>query len=377
MLATRLARATFPNDGESSMTTPTPIEPVLRINAYKQGKSTLDGIKNPIKLSSNESSHGPCGAAIEAFKQASTALNRYPDGSQQQLRQALASTYQLNSDKIMCGNGSEELIGLVVRTFINCGDEALLSENGFIMSNIYCMAQGAELVIAPETDYKVDVDELLSRVTEKTKFCTIANPNNPTGTYISDSEMRRLHAGLPKDCIFLVDNAYAEYVDDEDFSDGSAMVEEFDNVIMTRTFSKIYGLPALRIGWLYASQAIHDFVQRIRTPFNANSAAMAAATAAVQDTAYTDMIKQHNIQALDYITSALTALGIEVVPSVANFYLLNFAKIEGKSGGDAGAYLQKNGIIPRPGGGDLLRITVGLDEENKAVIDVLTQYMQS
>ncbi len=357
------------------MTSPVPNASILRINAYKQGKSNIEGVKNPIKLSSNESSHGACEAALSAFKDSALSLNRYPDGGQTTLRSAIAETFTLDENKIMCGNGSEELIGLVVRTFINSGDEALLSENGFIMSNIYCMAQGAELVIAPETDYKVDVDELLSRVTEKTKFCTIANPNNPTGTYISDAEMRRLHAGLPKDCVFLVDNAYAEYVDDEDFNDGSAMVEEFDNVIMTRTFSKIYGLPALRIGWMYTSQAIHDFVQRIRTPFNANSAAMAAATAAVQDTAYTDMIKQHNIQALDYITLALTALGIEVVPSVANFYLLNFAKVEGKSGGDAGAYLQKNGIIPRPGGGDLLRITVGLDEENQAVIDVLTAYM--
>lgn len=359
------------------MTKPMPNTSILRINAYKQGKSNIEGVKNPIKLSSNESSHGACESALSAFRESASMLNRYPDGGQTKLRQAIAETFTLDENKIMCGNGSEELIQLAVRAYVSEGDEALLSENGFIMSNIHCLAQGAELVIAPETDYKVDVDALLARVTDKTKFCTIANPNNPTGTYISDEEMRRLHAGLPKNCLFLIDNAYAEYVDADDFSDGAAMVEEFDNVVMTRTFSKIYGLSALRIGWMYSSQEIHDLIQRIRTPFNANSPAMAAAEAAVRNIDYTDKIKSHNTKSLQYISEKLQQLGIEVVPSVTNFYLLNFAQVAGKCGADAASFLQQQGIIPRPtgGGDDLLRITVGFESENQAVVDALTDYM--
>jgi len=359
------------------MTNPVPNASILRINAYKQGKSNIEGVKNPIKLSSNESSHGACEAALSAFRNTSSSLNRYPDGNQSQLKEAIAQTFQLNEDKIMCGNGSEELIQLAVRAYVSAGDEALLSENGFIMSNIHCLAQGAELVIAPEKNYKVDVDALLACVTDKTKFCTIANPNNPTGTYISDDEIRRLHAGLPKDCLFLIDNAYSEYVDKEDFSDGSALVEEFDNVVMTRTFSKIYGLSALRIGWMYSSQAIHDLIQRIRTPFNANSPAMAAATAAVKQTDYVTDIKQHNIKSLQYISGKLQQLGIEVVPSVTNFYLLNFKNVQGKTASEAGLFMQTKGIIPRPAGNndDFLRITVGFENENQSVVDALTEYM--
>ncbi|MDO6710635.1 histidinol-phosphate transaminase [Aliiglaciecola sp. 2_MG-2023] len=360
------------------MTKPKPNSSILRINAYKQGKSNIEGVKKPLKLSSNESSHGPCEEAVNAFIKSASSLNRYPDGSQTELREAIAETFKLNVNKIMCGNGSEELIQLVVRAYLSQGDEALLSENGFIMSNIHCLAQGAELVIAPEKNHKVDVDALLKRVTEKTKFCTIANPNNPTGTFISEEEMRRLHAGLPKDCIFLIDNAYSEYVDNEDFSDGISLVEEFDNVIMTRTFSKIYGLSALRIGWMYSSQEVHDYIQRIRTPFNANSAAMAAATAAVKSIDYVAKIKKLNRVSLNYVTQKLTELGIEVVPSVANFYLLDFTNVAQKSATEAAKFLQSKGIIPRPAGNDssFLRITVGLENENQAVIDVLTDYMQ-
>jgi len=359
------------------MTKPMPNASILRINAYKQGKSNIEGVKNPIKLSSNESSHGACDTALTAFRDSAMSLNRYPDGGQSELREAIADIFKLDENKIMCGNGSEELIQLAVRAYVSEGDEALLSENGFIMSNIHCLAQGAELVIAPEKNHKVDVDALLARVTDKTKFCTIANPNNPTGTYISDDEMRRLHAGLPKDCLFLIDNAYAEYVDEEDFSDGAALVEEFDNIVMTRTFSKIYGLSALRIGWMYSSQEIHNLIQRIRTPFNANSPAMAAAAAAVKDVNYTNEIKLHNKKALQHISEKLQQLGIEVVASVTNFYLLSFANVKGKSAAQAAVYMQSQGIIPRPtgNGDDFLRITVGFESENQAVIDVLTAYM--
>lgn len=351
---------------------------VTNISPYVQGQSDIEGVADPIKLSSNESSHGPCPAAVEAYQNAAVDLNRYADGSQSELRKAIGDVHNLNPDQILCGNGSDELIQLMVRAYVSEGDEVLLSENGFIMSNIHSLAQGAELVIAPEKNYRIDVDALLSRVTEKTKFCTIANPNNPTGTYLSDAEMRRLQAGLPDDCLFLIDNAYAEYVTESDFSDGAAMVDENENVVMTRTFSKIYGLPSLRIGWAYCPASITGFINRIRTPFNTNGPALATAAAAVKDQSYVDELRTHNKAALDTISAALANIGIEVIPSVANFYLMRFDAASGKNGTDADRFLQQRGIIPRPAGGsdEYLRVTVGLEHENNAVIAALTDYMQ-
>lgn len=350
---------------------------VEKLTPYVQGRSSIDGVANPIKLSSNESSHGPSPAAIKAFQVCEPDLNRYPDGCQYQLRKAIADVHGLDPDRLMCGNGSDELIQLMVRAYVNPGDEALLSENGFIMTNIHCVAQGAELVIAPEKDYRVDVDALLERVTEKTKFCSIANPNNPTGTFISKQELRRLHAGLPADCLLLIDDAYAEYVWDDSYEDGSALVDEFENVVMTRTFSKIYGLPSLRIGWAYCPASVVSVVGRIRTPFNTNGPALAAAAAAVQDVEYTAKIKAHNRQSLEMIVEQVQAMGIDIIPSQTNFYLLKFPNENGKSGSGAAEFLQSKGIIPRPAGGSdqYLRISVGLDEENKAVIEALRGYM--
>jgi histidinol-phosphate aminotransferase len=342
-----------------------------------QGQSTIEGVINPIKLSSNESSLGPSPAALEAYRQAGEQLNRYPDGSQLALRQAIGETFSLDPNRIICGNGSDELIQMMVRAYVGDGDEALLSENGFIMSNIHCVAQGAKLVIASERDYRVDVDALLERVTDKTRFCTIANPNNPTGTYISGDELRRLHAGLPGNCLLLIDDAYAEYVIEDDYEDGSALVDEFENVVVTRTFSKIYGLASLRIGWAYCPASVVSVVGRIRTPFNTNGPALATAVAAMKDQDYVEKIRQHNAKWLVRIASAVSDMGIGMVPSVTNFYLLRFTENNGKNGTDAAAFLQSRGIIPRPTGGSdaFLRITVGLDDENEAVLAALADYV--
>jgi histidinol-phosphate aminotransferase len=214
-------------------------------------------------------------------------------------------------------------------------------------------------------------------VTERTRFCTIANPNNPTGTYLDEPELRRLHAGLPEDCLFLIDDAYAEYVTAPDYVDGAALVDEFDNVVMTRTFSKIYGLPSLRIGWAYCPAGVFDLAQRIRTPFNTNGPALAAATAAVQDQPYVEEIRDYNALWRERISGFLEGLGIEVIPSQANFYLMRFDEASGKSGTEAAAFLQSRGIIPRPAGGSdqFLRITIGLAEENEAVMAALADYV--
>jgi histidinol-phosphate aminotransferase len=351
------------------------------ISPYKQGKSEIADCPDPIKLSSNESSFGPSPDTIAAFKSVADNLHRYPDGSQIQLRQTLADVHNLDVKKIVCGNGSEELIGLIVRSYISPGDEMLLSENHFIMCPIYGRAQGADVIFAPEKDYKIDVDALLERVSEKTRMIIVANPNNPTGTYISESEIRRLHAGLPENVLLLVDDAYAEYVTTDDYKTSLDMVDQYDNVVVTRTFSKIYGLAGLRIGWAYCPQSVLENIQRIRTPFNANSAAMAAAAAAVKDIEYVAMVREHTARWQKIIAERVTAMGINILASVTNFYLLDFGELPGKSGAGAAEFLESRGIIPRPTGSNsntgYVRITVGLDHENETALKVLAEYMNS
>lgn len=361
------------------MTALTPQPQLLKLRPYIPGKRSIHGHPNPIKLSSNESSYGPSPAALAAYQQAGQQLHRYPDESQLDLRQAIAKTLGLKLESIVCGSGSEELIQLLVRAYLGPGDEALISENGFVMSEIHCTVQGAELVRAPERDYRLDVEALLDRVTPKTRFCTIANPNNPTGTYISGDELRRLQAGLPENCLLLIDSAYAEYVTKEDYEAGESLVNEFDNVVMTRTFSKIYGLSSLRIGWAYCPPSIIARIQQIRSPFNTNGPALAAATAAMRDIAYIEEVRRHNADWLQRIETTLTAIGIEVVPSATNFYLIRFADGSDKSGTQAALFLHSRGIIPRPAGNSdqFLRITVGLDQENERVLEALTDYMNS
>ncbi len=358
---------------------PAPRPGVLKISPYTQGASEVQGVTVPIKLSSNESSFGPSRTALDAYGEAAATLHRYPDGDQTALREAIAEVFGLNAANIVCGNGSDELMQLVTRAFVGEGDEVLMSENGFLMCRIHALAQGADVVVAPEKDDRVDVDALLARVTDKTRLLPLANPNNPTGTYISADEVRRLHDGLPGNIILLLDGAYAEFVMAADYDTGADLVLTNNNVVMTRTFSKIFGLSALRIGWAYMPAAMLDAVQRIRTPFNANGPAMAAATAAVKDTAYIDIIRQHNARSLEIINKRLSALGLRVVPSVTNFYLIRFPENCGTTATEADRHLQTAGIIPRPLGGDNdaeLRITVGTNEENEAVLRTFESLMK-
>jgi histidinol-phosphate aminotransferase len=358
---------------------PQPRAEILEISPYVQGKSAIPGQEEPIKLSSNESSFGPSPKAIEAYHSAAAALHRYPDGSQNPLRQAIADIHGLDIDKIICGNGSDELLDLIYRSYLSAGDEIILSTNHFVMCALYAKIQGAKIVLANEENYITLVDDVLDKITPKTRMVTLANPNNPTGTYLSTEQIRQIHAGLPSDVLFIIDGAYAEYVTHEDYDSGTDLVDEFDNVIVTRTFSKIYGLSALRIGWAYCPTSIIDILQRIRSPFNANGPAMAAAIEAVRDTDYIEKIQVHTAGWQQRIAKELGALGINVIPSSANFYLLNFNRSEGKSANEAASFLEAEGIIPRAVNAaaeeDILRITVGLDAENEAVISALTKYM--
>ena len=367
----RTARA---SDGAS--VAPQPLARMQTFAPYEQGKSEIDGRKDVIKLSSNECCFGPSPAAIDAFHEAASELHRYPDGSQASLRQAIAKAHGIDADRIVCGNGSEEIIGLLIRCYLGKGDELLLSENHFIMCSIYGKGQCANIVLAPETDFMIDVGAMLERITDKTRMIIIANPNNPTGTCLPAAEIRRLIEAVPEDIMIVLDGAYAEYVERQDFDPGTAWVTSGNNVVMTRTFSKIYGLAGLRIGWGYGPAAIIEVINRLRTPFNASGPALAAAAAAISDHAHIKRVREHNTRWLARFHEAFTDLGVTVAPSVANFYLMDFNHCPGKSAEEAGAHLEAHGIIPRPGGGDkYLRITVGNEAENKAVLKTLTAYL--
>ena len=355
---------------------PAPLSQLDAISPYRQGQSAIDGQKRVIKLSSNEGCFGPSPAAKAAYRGVTERLHRYPDGGQNRLRAAIAAVCGLDGSRIVCGNGSEELIGLVMRCFVGPGDEVLLSENHFVMCSIYARAQGADIVLAPEAQFRTDVDAMLERVTDKTKVIAVANPNNPSGTYNTATEIDRLIAGVPSGVVVILDGAYAEYVTREDYDSGARWVEEHDNVVMTRTFSKIYGLAGLRIGWAYGPPAIVEIVNRVRTPFNTNVAALAAAEAALRDFAHVERVVRHNARWQDRIRRELTALGVYVVPSVTNFYLMHFEELDGKSAAAAGEFLRANGIIPRPASDDrCLRLTIGNDEENEAALRALEDYV--
>jgi len=346
---------------------------------YQPGKRTLASAGQPIKLSSNESAFGPSPAALDAYHGIAPELHRYADATQRELRDGIALTYGTQAGRIVCGNGSDEIINLLIRGYLKTGDELLLSENHFVMFAVHGCTQGARIVLAPERDCNMDVDALLARVTPATRMVALANPNNPTGTYLAQSEIRRLHAALPGDVLLVLDGAYAEYVTAPDFDPGFSMVDANENVVVTHTFSKIYGLAGLRIGWIYAPDHVVDVLERIRSPFNASAAAQAAATAAVRDQAFVRRAREHNARWLERLRRELTAIGIEVIPSVANFYLLRFNGKSGKNAPAASAWLESRNIIPRlvmTGDTDnVLRITVGLDAENEAVIAALTGFM--
>lgn len=356
---------------------PRPVAAISKLIPYQQGMSSIPGVENAIKLSSNESSHGPSPKALDAYREAAAEIHRYPDGDQSELRRAISEVHGLEMGRILCGNGSDELILLLIRAFIAPGDQVLLSKNGFEMNKIHALSQGSELIVAPEQNYRVDVEALIAHAGVKTKLCILANPNNPAGTYITSKELHHLRSHLPSQCLLVIDGAYADYVQREDFESGSRLAAQRRDVVMTRTFSKIYGLAGLRIGWAYCPEQVMDSLQRIRTPFNTNSAALAAAAAAVRDQAHVTMVRRHTAVWMKRVRDQLEALGLEVVPSVTNFYLMRFPDGSGKSGAGAAKFLLRRGIIPRPTltSDQFLRITLGLDHENEAVLNALADYM--
>ena len=359
---------------------PQPRPCVLELPEYVPGDRELKGIAEPIKLSSNESTLGPSPQALKAYADAATQLHRYPDPDQNELRDALAEHFGLAVNQLICGNGSAELIQILIHAYVGEGDEVLLSEYGFPLYRIFAISQGASVALSSEVDCVTSVDSLLECVTPKTKLVAIANPNNPTGTYLSGSEVRRLHANLPEHVLLLLDEAYAEYVTAEDFESGLKWADETENVVVARTFSKLYGLAALRIGWMLAPQRVFQTMQRFRITFNTNGPALATAVAALHDVEYTKQVQHHNHLWRKRMTEELEAQGLNVIPSMANFLLIQFLD-EPKSNSESAANALKcNGIIPRPVSAgsppNCMRITIGKSEENQAVLHTLKQFMK-
>lgn len=366
------------------MSLPTPKPGILSIKPYIAGKSEAAGseTQNIIKLSSNESNLGPSPLAMQAVADhARNALHRYPDGSASELRKAIGEVYGLNPDRIICGAGSDELIGLLVHAYAGVGDEVLYSQYGFLMYKIYTQAAGATPVVAEEKNLTASVDALLAKVTDRTRLVFLANPNNPTGSYLSWPELERLRKGLPENVILVIDAAYAEYADKKDYSDGRGLVyADTTNTVMLRTFSKIYGLSSLRLGWGYFPPNIADVINRVRGPFNVSAVAQVAGIAAVKDKKYTAYAKSHNTAWLEWVSDAIEKLGFTVHPSIANFVLVEF-KDPKKTAHAANEFLNKRGIIPREVAGyglpNCLRITIGTEEENHALVAALKDFAGS
>lgn len=364
---------------EEQVVRPVPRAGVLAIDPYVPGKAKANGGHKLHKLSSNESPLGASPNALEAYRSISE-LQYYPDGSAAALRVAIGEVYSLDPDQVICGCGSDELLSLLAYAYLGEGDEAIFTTHGFLVYKIAIHAAGATPVIAPEKNLTADVDAILERVTEKTKMVFVANPNNPTGTYLPFDEVKRLHAGLPKSCILVLDAAYAEYVCRDDYHSGIDLVANSENVVMTRTFSKAYGLPALRVGWGYGPDHIIDALNRIRGPFNMNAAAIAAAAAAVRDQAFIEQAVGHNNQWLPWVVNELTKLGLDVTPSVGNFILIHFPEEEGKRAVDADAFLLERGCVLRQvkayGFDNALRMSIGSEEANKDVVAVLAEFLK-
>lgn len=355
---------------------PVPLPGLEKIAPYKPGDA---GDAEAVKLSSNENALGASPKAVAAFHEAGERLHLYPEGSARVLREAIGARHELDPARIVCGAGSDELLQLLGRAFVASGDEVLYSAHGFLVYPLVARQCRATPVAAPERDLTVDVDAVLAQVTDKTRIVYIANPNNPTGTMLSAEEVRRLHAGLPGNVLLVLDAAYAEFVEDPAYEAGAALVHEAPNVVMTRTFSKIYGLAALRLGWMYGPAEVVDVIHRMRGPFNVSAPAIAAGAAAVTDEEHVMRSRAHNSCELARLTEAARRLGVLAAPSVGNFLLLRFPG-EGSAGSDAAdAFFRERHLILRAvkpyGLPDCLRLTVGREEENGRVIDALDAFM--
>jgi len=360
-------------------TRPQPRPGVLDIQAYVPGKSDAPGVAKVFKLSSNETPLGPGESTIAAYHTVGAHLEDYPDGSASDLRQAIGDVFGLDPARIVCGAGSDDLLNLIARAYLTDGDEAIHTTHGFLVYPIATMGTGAKPVVAAEKNFTADVDAILKCVSPRTKVVFLANPNNPTGTYIPFDEVKRLHKGLPPHVLLVLDAAYAEYVQRNDYESGIELVATSENVVMCRTFSKIYGLAALRLGWMYGPAHIVDAINRIRGPFNVTAPAIAAGIAAIRDTAHVERSRAHNTRWLAWLTEEIGKLGLPVTPSVGNFVLIHFPETNGHTAKEADTFLTKRGLVLRQVGTyrlpNALRMSVGTEEANRLVVKALAEFL--
>jgi histidinol-phosphate aminotransferase len=358
---------------------PKPRAGVLDIKPYVPGKSSAPGVAKIFKLSSNETPLGPSPHAVAAHQKVAAHLEDYPDGAATALREAIGRAFGLDPARIVCGAGSDDLLNLLARAYLADGDEAIHTTHGFLVYPIATLGTGAKPVVAPETNFTASVDAILAAVTKNTKMVFLANPNNPTGTYVAFDEVKRLHRSLPAQVLLVLDAAYAEYVRRNDYESGIELVATSDNVVMTRTFSKIHGLAALRLGWMFGPPHVVDAINRIRGPFNVNTPAIAAGIAAIEDHAHQERAREHNDRWLAWLTEEIASLGLTVTPSVANFVLIHFPEKTGRSAKDADAFLTARGLILRQVGGyklpNALRMSVGTEEANRLVVAALKEFL--
>lgn len=365
--------------------TPAPVmKPYLQgLHAYIAGKASIGERPVVAKLSSNENPFGPSPKAVAAMTEVLGNSHLYPDPAATALREALGARYDIEPDRIICGTGSDELIHLVAGAFAGIGDEILYVRHAFVVYDMAARRVGATPVVAKDDDYACDVDAVLAAVTPRTRVVFLANPNNPTGTLIPAAEVRRLHAGLPSNCVFALDAAYAEFAEGE-YENGIALAQQFPNVVALRTFSKIYGLAAQRIGWAYAHPDIIDAMHRIRAPFNVPTTGQAGAIAALHDTDWVEKTRSHTIAWRQWLTGEVNALGnagLRAIPSAANFVLVEFPETGPVNAAAANAALLADGIIARylavqdmP---RCIRISVGTETETRAAAAALRRFVES
>lgn len=361
------------------MSAPVPRPGILDISPYVPGRSAIEGAGEAIRLASNEGALGPSPRAVDAYVRTAATIHRYPDGASADLRAALGACHGLDPARIVCGAGSDELLYLLGRCYAGPGDEILFPAHAFVMYRLVALGIGATPVAAPERDLTASVDELLERVTPRTRVVYVANPNNPTGSYIPAAELRRLRAGLRDDILLVIDSAYAEYLDRNDYSPGEELVDAGENTAVTRTFSKAYALGGVRLGWAYCPDPVADVLNRVRAPFNVTSPAQAAGVAALEDREFLARSRDHNAAWLPWLTTRLRETGLAVHPSVANFVLVQFPTTAERGAQAAQRFLNARAILPREthanGLPDCLRITIGREREMRAVVDALAAFM--
>src|SRR5437762_7492951 len=358
---------------------PQPRPGVLAIDPYIPGRSTAPGVGRVFKLSSNETPLGPSPKAVAAYHAMGEHLEDYPDGDSTALREAIGRAFGLDPNRIVCGAGSDELLNLIADVYLHDGDEAIHTTHAFLIYPIATRGSGATPIVAAEKNYTADVDAMLAAVSGRTKVVFLANPNNPTGTYVPFDEVKRLHRGLPPHVLLVLDAAYAEYVRRNDYEAGIELVATCENVVTCRTFSKIHGLAALRLGWLYGPAHVVDAINRIRGPFNVSQPAIAAGVAAIEDANHVEASAAHNARWLPWLTEEIGKLGLEVTPSIANFVLIHFPEVKGRTARDADAFLTRRGLILRAVGAyklpNALRMTVGTEEANRLVVGALAEFL--